>query len=455
MFVSDFLTAFAGLRTRQRAVVALVGALAITSLLALAPPTMAGVDSLKLVSRQSVWLGGDPANGDSIGEAVSPNGRFVAFTSFGTNLGGSEEGSAYLRDTLLGRTILVSRGDGPLGVSVAGGMPTAVSDNGRYVVFHCIDYDNALDPDSVIGYDPGFGPYANVYVRDTWTNETELISRPNGTSGPGANGFSKGGDISADGRYVSFTSASSNLSPDATTIGPFGWPTINAYRRDRQTDKTILVSRKDISDGDGEYGEDGMTDDTSISADGRKITFVTTNPDTGLQSTYLRDVPSHGTTLVAETGAHAWASPRISADGKHVLYNENYTTIWVKHLQTGVAEIVGRTSIEDGNQPTDSYQNWGQTISDDGRYVSFLSTSTLLPGGDGDTPQAYVRDVQTQHTHLVSKTPGGEVGDSTSWRPWISGNGDVVVFSTTANNLLNIGEPYSEYRVIKANVSFP
>jgi hypothetical protein len=223
----------------------------------------------KLVSKTT---GGTPANQDSQDPAISLNGRVVAFESEASNLpgGGSGKDQAYVRDLRGGRTLLVSRAnngdpsnDSSTNVSISG--------NGRFVEFE--SYATNL-PGSI-------GPtYSQVYLRDREQGRTTLISRTSGGD-PAAGGYSDYGSTSADGRFVEFESAATNL-PGAT--GDY-----QVYLRDRETGKTKLVSR---SNG-GDPGDDDSymrRNSNLISADPRFAAFYSyaTNLPGSIGPTYAQ-----------------------------------------------------------------------------------------------------------------------------------------------------------------------
>jgi hypothetical protein len=86
------------------------------------------------------------------------------------------------------------------------------------------------------------------------------------------------------------------------------------------------------------------------------------------------------------------------------------------------------------------------SISDDGRYVAFTSSSAnLVPGAPAEAAQAYVKDLLTGEALLASRADGadGEPADEPREeakvgveRPLISGDGRYLVFDTPADNLL-------------------
>lgn len=83
------------------------------------------------------------------------------------------------------------------------------------------------------------------------------------------------------------------------------------------------------------------------------------------------------------------------------------------------------------------------SISDDGRFVAFVSSAGDLVAREthgsavGARGDIYVRDVETGTTELVSVASGGEPANSASIYPVISGDGRYVSFLSHASNLVD------------------
>jgi Tol biopolymer transport system component len=281
-----------------------------------------------LVSRAS---DGTPANGDSSNPSISANGAFIAFESVADNLSTDDNdavSNVYVRDMAAGTIAVASLGNAPTNVAADGNSHSPTIDrDGRKVAF-LSDADNlsTKDDDSV----------TNIFVRDLRFGSTTLASRA--TDGflqtlP-ATGNSFDPVISADGRYVAFTSDADNLSEeDDNTL-------VNAFVRDTQGSQTTLVSR---ATGAAGTAANGSSSSPSISGDGRFVAFVSaaSNLATGDVATYdlfVRDltvntsVPATPvcvctTTLVSrasgESGAPATGSsigPALSRDARYVAY---------------------------------------------------------------------------------------------------------------------------------------
>ncbi|MBJ7347409.1 MAG: hypothetical protein JHC87_02425 [Thermoleophilaceae bacterium] len=365
----------------------------------------------------------------------------------------------YLRDTSTGTTELVSRSDGSSGPFTSAAYPGGVSDDGRFVSFKAYDNENVLDEDAVLGFDPGLNG-GNIYVRDTVLNETSLVSRASGCNGAGANGLSFGDSISANGRFVAFNSASSNLSSSATAMTDGGWPVIQTYVRDLWFNTTTLVSRRSAIHGDGPANGWGSTGVTSISNSGRRVGFSTdaTNLDSqGTGGSFVRDLDFHTTKRIAPYAAiYEQAAPIISGDGYHALYVLGET--YERNLWTGNVELVSRATGAGPNEGSAGYSS-GHAISGDGRYVAFSSDSAILnTSGDPTIHQVYVRDLYAGTTTLVSRRAGSEVvaGDDWSDYPTISDNGQYVGFNTWAPNLLDDDlDVNNMWRSVQAKVTYP
>lgn len=211
--------------------------------------------------RVSVGVGGVEGDRQSWGGTISDDGRFVAFTSFATNLvPGDSNGwvDVFVRDRFAGTTERVSvSSTGEQGFR--GGDGAALSSEGRWVAFSSRS-ENLVDGDTNGVYD--------AFVHDRWTGVTERVSV--GKGGVEAHGPSRHGAVSADGRFVAFQSFATNLFPGDTAqcvdpeTGYFNCP--DAFVRDRATDTTRLVSvAADGQPGNGGSGAYGL------SADGRFV----------------------------------------------------------------------------------------------------------------------------------------------------------------------------------------
>jgi len=177
----------------------------------------------------SVSTLGAQADGRSYEPAITPDGRYVVFTSEATTLldgGGDTNGrnDVFLRDRLFRTTERVSissaedQGTGPSG----GGFSVGISDDGRFVVF----------PSHARNFAPGgvSNGFEQIYVRDRCVSNGNPVDGcipgtvrvSESTAGDEGNSTSQRPVISGNGRFVAFESDAWNLVPGDTS--PFDFP---------------------------------------------------------------------------------------------------------------------------------------------------------------------------------------------------------------------------------------
>ncbi len=78
----------------------------------------------------------------------------------------------------------------------------------------------------------------------------------------------------------------------------------------------------------------------------------------------------------------------------------------------------------------------GGASGEDGRYVVFVSSATFA-GSTGKHRQIFWRDRNTGTTKLVSASASGQEGDGDSYYPAISGDGKTVAFESYSTNLVD------------------
>jgi len=277
---------------------------------------------------------------------------------------------------------------------------------------------------------------------------TRLVSV--GTDGIEGNGDSYGSSISADGRYVAFTSDASNLVSDDTNNAS----DIFIYDAVANTTRRVSVGTDDTQ-GDNESSL------PSISADGRYVAFWsnasnlvngdTNNAsdifvyDTVANTTRRVSVASDGTEGYDNSSYKPFYKPSISADGRYVAF-ESYASNLVSGDTNNASDIfvydtVANTTrlVSVDSNGTGGYDNsYGSSISADGRYVAFTSDASNLVSGDtNNTPDIFVYDTVANTTRIISVGDNGIQGDSESSKPSISADGRYVAFTSDASNLVS------------------
>jgi murein DD-endopeptidase MepM/ murein hydrolase activator NlpD len=269
------------------------------------------------------------------------------------------------------------------------------------------------------------------------------------SSGAQGNSDSSYASISADGRYVAFTSLASNLANGDTNDN------YDVFVRDTQTNTTQCVS-VNLSGAPG----NGPSYSTAISADGRYIAFASSasnliNGDmNGAQDIFVRDMQTNTTQLVSRDSNGVQASgisygQSISADGRYVAFASSASNlvsgdtngardVFLRDTQmnTTIRVSVDSTGAQ-GNSNSAGY-SYITSISANGRYVVFESLASNLVSGDTNgMDDVFVRDTQMNTTTRISVASSGTQGNSGSSYASISADGRYVAFDSYASNLVS------------------
>jgi Tol biopolymer transport system component len=443
-------------------------AVLLLALLALAAVLLGGGltgASTGATERVSVDSAGNQTNDGSSAPAVSADGRYVAFRSYADNLVPGDTNNSvdvFVHDRLTSTTQRVS-------VDSAGNQGNddsyapAISDDGRYVAFSSYA-SNLVEGDSnncedVFVHDRQTGATERVSV-DSAGKQGDDDSGTGGSS----SGFAGRVDISADGRYVAFGSWASNLVQGDTN----GW--IDVFVHDRQARVTERVSVDSAGEekhyggdnpaisGDGRYVAFQRWEPHEGGPTSRDDIFV---HDRQTGATELVSVDSAGS-----EGDTSSTDPAISADGRYVAFysyarnlvpgdTNGRADVFVHDRQTGATTRVSVDSA--GNEGNDGSGTAGVDISADGRYVAFQSRASNLVSGDTNTCLQYtvpgacsdifVHDRDTDAdgifdepdaiaTERVSVDSAGNQGNGDSYTLAMSADARYVAFYSYADNLV-------------------
>ncbi|MBW3665608.1 MAG: hypothetical protein KY469_21135 [Actinobacteria bacterium] len=333
---------------------------------------------------------------------LTPDGRVVAYASWSDEIVPGDVNDTFdvfVHDRDSGDTELISVAtDGTPGDW--GSDYPAMTPDGRYVAF-------ASSATTLVN-DDGNGTTSDVFVRDRVAGTTELVSVSN--EGVQGNGASITPAISADGRFVAFESAATNLVADDTngTVDVRLGRDIFVHDRHEGTTRRVSVA----SDGTGSNSWSQFAD---ISADGRYVVFR-----------------SWGTNLVPQ-------DQNASLD------------VFVHDLELGTTQRVSVSSQgEEGDGGTLANLPYARpAISPDGRFVAFANESTNLVADDANGAfDVYVHDRLLRTTELVSSSPeggrptepvsrgaAGTASGSSSY-PSVTADGRLVAFYSGAGDLV-------------------
>jgi len=405
----------------------------------------------------SVNTAGEHSNGISNSPAISADGRYVVFVSNATNLGGnnlSRPGrDVFVRDRVDCATRLVSvnaQGVAGNGASFA----PVISANGAAIAF-VSNAKNLAEQDGE--------KKADVYVYFTSTGEVELVSFNRHCNGS-SDGVSKDPLLNDDGTLLVFMSTATNLDEAGKDI----FSNQDIFLRDltrRCTDNNNDNHVELVSvNGQGLHSGNGDSNSPSMSANGRRIAFVSTGSDLGLDQdvkpdVFMRDMNTNTTTLVSVnkdgsgSGNGASNSPVISGDGHFVAFvstatnltdldKESKKDLFLRSLDADAStELI---SIANTSKSANGISN-SPVISYDGRFVAFVSTGTNLLTNLLDTNSAadvFLRDRLDQTTEPISLSAPTDIplspprtANGISNSPLISQGGGFVVFVSTGRKV--------------------
>ncbi|HVZ93877.1 MAG TPA: hypothetical protein VG797_05155 [Phycisphaerales bacterium] len=341
-------------------------------------------------TRVSVVTGGGQANGRSLSPTISADGRYVAFWSLASNLVAGDTNSftdAFVHDNTTGETRRVSVCTDGTQANGSSYYPIT-SGNGRFVAF-------TSDASNLVPEPPG-SALLQIYVHDMLTGENTRVSV--GPSGIPGNNTSYPTSISADGRYVGFYSDASNLVLNDTNSA------VDAFVHDRQTGQTLRVSvSTDGVQGNNWSSIPTLSADGRFVAFSSLASNLVLNDTNALWDVFVHDMQTGDTRRVSVTtsggeGYGTSIASVISANGHFVTFSSgalNFVTchtdqaydVFTYNLATGVLRRASTiTGGAEGNGTS-----YTSSISADGGVVAFRSSaSNLVPGDTNDVDDIFI-----------------------------------------------------------------
>ena len=406
-------------------------------LLPLLLPALAHAQQTTKLSRNWVGENGDaPSELGDAPDALTPDGRFCAFTSAAYNLvPGDSNGyrDVLLHDRVSGtleRVSLTSSGIEPVGDS----QHPALSDDGRFVAFQ------SLAPNLAAG---DWNGTWDVFITDRVTRLTTIVSAAaNGTIG---NGASVQPSISGDGTRIAFASSASNLVANDTNGAQ------DVFVRNLQTGTVRLVSRLP----QGALGN-ANSRRPAISGDGQWVAFesLSTNLVAGSASNgasiLLASLASGGIELVSvsNTGVPAnnsSSAPCISRDGSRVAFLSRASNLalvaqfsnnaFLRDRASGSVMLVSASA--DGLPATAA--SVSISLSDNGNFVAHASPAPLTPGHSGNGFDAFLFETSSRRTIRTSVplvVPGEPNQTGVNEVAGVSDDGIWTAFAASSSNLI-------------------
>ena len=339
----------------------------------------------------SISQTGVPGNSACFCNAISADGRYVAFYSDALNLvpGGTSAAQVLRKDMQTGEVLLCNADAS----GVEGNNGSNLGDinlDGRYVAFQTTS-------SNLIGAADTNGS-TDVYRKDLATGAVARCSTStSGAEIPGS-AYAREAAISGNARYVAFQSNATNLHPGDSDTNA------DIYRKDMVTGQLDLCDTSTL----GTKGNDsaGRPD---VSEDGRYVVFE-----------------SGATNLMAASGASSTGNTNVS--GTAIPYQ-----VFRKDMQSGESVCVSTTPAgQQGNATSES-----ASISADGRYVVFQSLAdNLVPGDTNGALDIFRKDLVTGEILRCSTSSSGAQGESISTEPSISPDGRFAAFASTFKNMV-------------------
>jgi Tol biopolymer transport system component len=439
------------------------------------------------MGRSSLPLRGSFA--DASRPVLSGDGRHVLFTSDGANLVPNQTGddrNLFTADRFTGQNRLVTHAPGdPLKGTTAAVFGASISADGRYVAYstdailadgaapgllsyHCYVWDRLTGLNGLLSNDCGdvvmspdgrFLVYArttSLYLLDRGTGINQLVNRRYGTTDTTASGFADDPQVSADGRWVTFTSNGTDLTAGGTTG-------TQLFLFDAQSGTNTLVSHRA-----GAPDQNGDADCllAAITPDGSYVAYTSTSRDlvsgqvdqAGTYDVFLYDratglneLVSHADSLALTAAGDQNARggrPILSDDGRFVAFalngglvsgpnNTSFDTVYLFDRLAGTNSLVSHVP----GLPTSSA---GATqvmgLTPDGSTVAFMSSSRSLVPGEVSLgyDNAFLFDRLTGNVTLASGAGSSftVTGNNQTSAGGLSRNGAVVVFSSQASDLV-------------------
>lgn len=263
--------------------------------------------------------------------AISGDGHYVVFASRSAglvpNLSQNFYSQLYVRDTWFGQTKMASinrfgnaAGDGTSGYTNSTIPEVKLSSDGRYLAF----ISAASDLVEAQGY-----PGAKVFLRDFVTETTTLISGayPGGRSLAAASGV----DMTRDGRFIAYSAV-----PAYFAIPSKCYRSVLVYDRQTDSNTMVSRNQAGGECANGDSSEPAISADGRFVAFTSLATDLVSDPDHNrFTDIYVRDLPAGSTTLLSANrwntngGNGNSLDPAISADGRFVSY-----TTWANDLMS-------------------------------------------------------------------------------------------------------------------------
>lgn len=421
----------------------MLGAGAALAILGPATVALAGPSPQRTV-RVRLASAGNP-NGPSTEPALSGDGRRVAFTSAASNLTPGPDGNGKVRDVFVfdqGTGVVELASAGPAGAPADGSSGRPVLDgDGSHVAF-VSRATNLVAGDT--------NRFADVFVR---LPDGGVVRVSVAADGGEANQISGEPDLSEDGRWLVFTSRADNLVVGDTNGGD------DVFVRDMVSGLIALVSvDRDGDPAEGDSSAPAISADGRYVTFSSDAPNLARGDDNRRQDVFVRDLATGRTRLISVARGRRGAQnlslsanraqvSDVSRDGRFVVFESAATNLAGRDrnrrpdifVRDTVRGSTRRVSLSTTNEEGDS-GSYLPTITPDGRFVAFGSRADDLVPEDAVGPDVFVRDLARETTAVVDvsargRLRGRELALPPPGRPSLSADGATAAFASSAANL--------------------
>ena len=429
------------------------------------------------IIQQSVNTSGLGANGSSFESTLSPDARYLAFTSNASNLvSGDTNGSVdvFVKDLKTGVvTIESTSSSGELSNATCYNPSLSfVSPEGKYAVAFSSTATNLTTL--------GNNDKIQTYLKTPDKNETILISRsPQGLLGDGDSKVPSVGIFADESKLrIAFESAATNLvSNDTNNFTDIFLAEIDL---NNNSGGPQIPTIKRLSISTNQLEADSNSTNAKISGDGQYVVFSslasnliqgTSVPDS-ISQIYLVKVKTGEIKLISKgsdglAGSYHSISPSISFSGRYIAYATNADniingssqnqSIALYDTKTGITTQVDLNDKgAHGAGPSES-----PAISPDGKYVSFSNNGRGFANDNiNQFKNIFVKDTVTGQLVTVTRNLSDVIGNSHSTVPSISFSGlystkGGIAFTSSATNLTSTGIGQASSNIFTRDIEIP
>lgn len=411
--------------------------------------------TITLISKSAT---GVPGNALSAAPQVDSTGAFVVFSSAADNLVANDanETNDVFRFDIAANTLLRVSTDSLGNEGNGSSSSPQVAAGGNVIAF-------ASSASNLVGLD-GNG-LQDVFVKDLTNGVTERISRP--PFAPDLNALSTLHGISEDGEVVAFASSATNVifgdSNDVSDV--FVHTRSNGITERASTDAS--GAQADGASRSGKLSGNGRL----VAFISAASNLAGLNP-AGLDQLYLKDMQTGAVQKLTSADSAILNILDFNTSGARICFNGGGETlvpgdsnrVGDVYTITVANLIIRRVNLASSPHPltAGNASSIRPDLSDDGRYVTFSSGASMLDAegfataattSSGFYQDIYLRDNATGAIERLSTDASGSGGDNSSDAPAISADGRFVTFESAAENLVSGGDSNDDNDVFRVDTA--